>query len=365
MITKKYKQTYQPKNALEELLFTKDSIFFDIETTGFSAVKNELYLIGCGFRQKDSLCIVQFFAEKKEEQGEILTAFLSLLSNFHTILSFNGLGFDLPFLITKCHLLHIEENFDAFAYIDIFKSVSRFKNLLQLPNYKQKTLEQFLEIDRDDTKSGGELIALYQSYEKGNHEDALLSTLLLHNHDDVLNMLPLIQLMAYEKFFSGNYNIINIKEHDYTDFSGIPAKELLCSGEIKFALPKRISAKSDLAFLLAEEDHFTLSIPFYSGVLKYFYPDYKNYYYLPKEDIAVHKSVAGFVDKNFRTPAKASTCYTKKEGLFLPQPKDLFSPSFKKEYKDKTTFFLYEEKILTTDTKERQSYIHQLLQLFP
>ena len=81
--------------------------------------------------------------------------------------------------------------------------------------------------------------------------------------------------------------------------------------------------------------------------------------------MAVHKMDAGFVDKNCRTPAKASTCYTKQEGLFLPQPKDLFSPSFKKEYKDKTTFFRYEEKILTTDTKERQSYIHQLLQLFP
>ena len=62
MITRKYELAYQPKNRLEKLYFTEDSIFFDIETTGFSPVKNNLYLIGCGYRKKSSFYIVQFFA---------------------------------------------------------------------------------------------------------------------------------------------------------------------------------------------------------------------------------------------------------------------------------------------------------------
>ena len=41
MITKKDSISYQPANRLEEKYFTKNSIFFDIETTGFSAVRNE------------------------------------------------------------------------------------------------------------------------------------------------------------------------------------------------------------------------------------------------------------------------------------------------------------------------------------
>ena len=34
--------------------------------------------------------------------------------------------------------------------------------------------------------------------------------------------------------------------------------------------------------------------------LKYFYTDYKNYYYLPKEDMAIHKSVAAYVDRDHK-----------------------------------------------------------------
>ena len=364
MITRKYELAYQPKNRLEEHFFTEDSIFFDIETTGFSPIKNNLYLIGCGYRKESSFFIIQFFAEAKEEEPDILHAFLTLLSDFHTILSFNGIGFDLPFLKTKCRLLEIRESFDSFSYIDIYKSVIKYKKLLPLENYKQKTLEAFLGIKRDDLENGGELIPLYEDYAGGNHNTEILSTLLLHNHDDVLGMLPLIQLLAYEEFFSGNYTVTDIKEHDYTDFSGNSAKELLFTGTIQYALPNRISAKSELAFLLAEEKHFSLAVSLFSGTLKYFYPDYKNYYYLPKEDMAIHKSVASFVEKEFRTQAKAANCYTKKEGLFLPEIKEIFSPVFKNDYKDKLLYFLYEPDTSFKDLADCISYVNHLCTTF-
>ena len=51
---------------------------------------------------------------------------------------------------------------------------------------------------------------------------------------------------------------------------------------------------------------------------KYFYPDYKNYSYLPDEDYAIHKSCAIYVDKAHRVPARPETCYTRKTGEFLP-----------------------------------------------
>ena len=51
--------------------------------------------------------------------------------------------------------------------------------------------------------------------------------------------------------------------------------------------------------------------------------------------MAIHKSVASFVDKGYRENAKASTCYSRKEGEFLPQYHTIMNPEFKKEYKDK------------------------------
>lgn len=48
--------------------------------------------------------------------------------------------------------------------LDIFKELSPIKPLLRLENYKQKSIEAFLGIDREDKYSGGELINVYYEY---------------------------------------------------------------------------------------------------------------------------------------------------------------------------------------------------------
>ena len=73
--------------------------------------------------------------------------------------------------------------------------------------------------------------------------------------------------------------------------------------------------------------------------MKYFYSNYQDYYYLPAEDTAMHKSIATFVDKEHRIQATASNCYTRKKALFLPQWEVLFTPFFKRDYKAKEYFF--------------------------
>ena len=55
--------------------------------------------------------------------------------------------------------------------------------------------------------------------------------------------------------------------------------------------------------------------------------------------MSIHKSVAFYVDKNFRTRAKAANCYSRKTGQFLPQYTDIISPYFKIDYYDKKTYF--------------------------
>ena len=363
MITKKDSISYQPANRLEEIFFTKNSIFFDIETTGFSASRNDLYLIGCGYHDDKDFHIIQFFAENPNEQATVLNEFFSLLSHFDTILSFNGLGFDIPFLKAKCSQLHLSDPFAAFSYIDIFKSVSKYKKVLGLPNYKQKTLEAFLNVSREDEKSGGDLIPVYEDYKKFQKE-AALSLLLLHNHDDVLGMLPLIQLMAYDEFFCGNYHISAAVAHAYTDVDCNPARELMIQGTATHPFPSQLSVRKDDLFLRLAKDQFALSVPLYEGSLKYFYPDYKNYYYLPVEDMAIHKSVSVYVEKEYRTQAKASTCYTKKEGIFLPQYQELFSPAFFQKYKEKKSYFSYDPDSFSRDEKAQSTYTAHLLSHF-
>ena len=149
------------QDALTDQLFDEHSIFFDIETTGFSPANSTLYMIGCARRKSNRICIDQFFAEKPEEEAEILAAFFQMLSPYTTIITFNGVGFDIPYLKAKADHYKIPEHFRDFEYLDIFKSVSSIKFLLKLENYKQKTIESFLGLKRKDEKTGGDLIHVY------------------------------------------------------------------------------------------------------------------------------------------------------------------------------------------------------------
>ena len=81
--------------------------------------------------------------------------------------------------------------------------------------------------------------------------------------------------------------------------------------------------------LVLDLDKAKSGIPAVRGEFKHFYKDYKNYYYLPAEDVAYHKSVSEFVDKSARRQATARTAYIKKTGLFAPVfDKSLFNPDF-------------------------------------
>ena len=76
-------------------------MFFDIETTGFSPVKAIVYMIGCARRIKNRIVIDQYFAESPDDEAAVIEAFAGSLSGCSTIISFNGVGFDIPFLKNK------------------------------------------------------------------------------------------------------------------------------------------------------------------------------------------------------------------------------------------------------------------------
>jgi len=104
-------------------------------------------------------------------------------------------------------------------------------------------------------------------------------------------------------------------------------------------LPVPLSGSIPSYTLKAAENRLVISIRLYEGTLKYYYPNYKDYYYLIYEDTAIHKSVGEYVDKDAKIKATKETCYTKKTGAFLPQAEPFWSPDFKNTCKDKSCFF--------------------------
>ena len=388
-ITKKI--LYTNKSDITDALFHEDCIFFDIETTGFSPASCQLYLIGCLYKKDTDIIIEQFFAESPADEKDVLLHFMELLNRYTTIFSFNGLGFDLPFIKAKCKVLGISNDFhapasrrlkngqtedyqieehhteehhiktldywDNFQYIDIFKEINRIKPLLLLPNYKQKTIETFLGIKRDDKYTGGELISVYKEYVR-TQDPIAEELLLLHNFDDVAGMLDLLPILSYVQILNGAYEIEHAETNPYTTYERTDGLELILTLKNHCTVPKRISCAIKDYYLVMHNDITKIRIPIYEGELKYFYPNHKDYFYLPIEDMAIHKSVASFVDKEFREKAKASNCYTRKMGRFLPQYETFINPFFKKEYKDKISYFELTDEFMESNEMLQQYVEH-------
>lgn len=353
-------QLYIKQNNLTNDLFDEDCIFFDIETTGFSATSSCIYLIGCLRRDGQNLIMDQFFAETKDDEKEVLEKFIEILNEYKTIISFNGIGFDIPFIKAKCDAYGIPEKLKDFSYIDIFKLISNIKFLLKLPNYKQKTIENFLEIHRDDMFSGGELINVYDEYIR-THTSEAEDLLLLHNFEDVTGMLDLIPVLAYNQILNGSYSVKTAEIAPYTSYEGESSKEMIITLQNDYIVPKRVSYQHKDFYFTMNKDVTKVRIPIYEGELKYFYSNYKDYYYLPQEDMAIHQSVATFVDKAYREKAKASNCYNRKTSVYLPQYDTIMNPLFKKEYKDKCSFFELTEDFMSSDIMLRR-YIDHIFQ---
>ena len=361
MIHECKEEFYFTGDKLSDTLFDESAVFFDIETTGFSPVHSQIYLIGCAYRKDTQICAEQFFAESKEEEPLILSSFLELLSRFKTLISFNGIGFDIPFLKAKCEIYNQPDRFSDMNCIDIFKSVSMVKFLLKLENYKQKTIEAFLELKWEDQYSGGELINVYDRYTREpNKED--LHLLLLHNYEDIMGMPALLPVLSYVELFKGNYSIEESKICDYQGYDGITQKELLITLKNHYPVPKRVSFQYKDYYLIANDYKTSIRIPIYEGELKYFYSDYKNYYYLPEEDIALHKSVASYVDKGYRENARAANCYNRKTSRFLSQYEEIMNPVFYKEYKDSTGYFELTEDFCQSEVM-LERYVNHILKL--
>jgi len=313
-------------------------LFIDIETTGFAARSSYLYLIGCAYYLAGKWRTIQWMAEQYEQEADILKAFFEFAKLYRYLIHFNGNNFDLPFIMKKCEQHALPYTFDNFQGMDLYKRISPYKFFLKIPNCKQKTLEQFLGIERKDVFSGGELIGIYHDYVK-NPTEFSENSLLLHNSDDLKGMLQTLPILAYYDLFNQPVKARKVQANSYRDVNGHSRKELMITLTLDPPLPRQISTAVGNCYFRGNGTEAVLKIPIFEEELKYFYSNYNDYYYLPAEDVALHKSVAGFVDKDYRVHATAATCYTRKFSTYLPQWDFLFKPFFKRDYQSREIFF--------------------------
>jgi len=325
-----------------KLSLSADTLLFDIETTGLSADTSYLYLIGAICLEEGEPTLIQWFCDEYSEEKEVLSSFRDFMKQYPRLVHYNGTGFDIPYLNKKfkrhCLSYAIETEYTT----DIYKLLLPFKKHTTFPDFKQKTLEQCAGFFREDTFSGGDLTEVYAAYAgkyrlatltgKTEEADALRHVMLLHNHDDLVGLFYLYSKTKLSDFFAGALQPSIIKLEQgllYTfDFPLLPFPVSLMQNDCVFTVTEK------------ETD---LLLPFYRGELKYFFKDYKNYYYLKYEDTAVHVSVAEWVDKDAKEKCKPATAYQKKNGTFLALP---FNKPEQKEELGEYPLFYWEYKLM-------------------
>lgn len=332
--------------SVERIAPLQKMLFFDIETTGFTAKRSYIYLIGCAFFDGTSFRLIQWFAEKYEEEAKIIESFFDMTKNYTHIVHFNGNNFDIPFIRQKCEAYGLPYTFAHLTGIDLYRRIAPYKHFLKMPNCKQKSVEILLGFQRKDTYNGGNLINVYHDYVK-NPSDAAFHLLLLHNADDIRGLIQIFPVLAYYDMFNMPLRAKKVQANTYTDYFGAERQELLLKVSLPSALPAPIRFHANACYFNGEGKYGMFRVPIYQEEMKYYYAAYKDYYYLPDEDMAVHKSVGIYVDPAHRQKATAANCYTKKSGSFLPLPKKFTPesvPLFKKERKGGPCFLLLDAK---------------------
>ncbi len=288
---------YYPVNKKFDL---DKTLFFDIETTGFAPDHSQLYLIGCAHIAEGVCHLTQYFSDlgTAEDERDILESFLTFSSEFEQLVTYNGETFDLPYIEKKAGICHLP--FKKSNSFDIYKQIRIYKSLFQVPNLKLKTMEQFLGVARKDKYDGKKLISVYNEYLKTG-EQKNFNDLMLHNYEDVTALIRLLDLLSYDDFFKGRFEIADLSWKKTV---------LTAILKLEFHIHIPVNLQCPQFELSLEAERAIVRIPVIDGKIKYFYKNYKDYYYLPVEDTAIHKSLAVYVDGQNKEKARPHNCYT-------------------------------------------------------
>lgn len=256
---------------------------FDIETLGLSPSKCPIILAGLMSVYPDGFCeITQYFAESPKEEKIMLEALQTELDKFDYLITYNGKHFDLPFIKKRAEVCAVEDfyvkpyNFDLYLCVNGHSDLKKF-----LPNLKQKSVEEYMGVgvSREDEISGKESIDLYYKYlstfEKKQKAD-LKQRILLHNHDDLLQLYKILPVLKQVNIHSAlsalgfpvaglngwpQLNVCNakIKDHElniYGTYSGEP---------FLFSCYSNPEMPYDCSFTLDREFFFSLQLESIKG----------------------------------------------------------------------------------------------------
>ncbi|MBR4144949.1 MAG: ribonuclease H-like domain-containing protein [Lachnospiraceae bacterium] len=349
-------------------------LIYDIDTTSFEAANGCIFLIGVMYYQNEQLYFTQFFSESIDEEALIIEKFFDIAENYKILLSYKGESFDIPYIGKRLYALKQNELYSRFtalrsSSVDIANEIMSVKNALGFSSTKLDYLRKKCGQTVPERVSGENISRFYVEHIAASKLRKLLETTGKAKNCDLIsnyNPKPVIDDLAHIKPDSGDRFLTDIL---YRNKENIESVIYLLRLSRIFSMRKgrfdvTVDAFSDavsnehsitdnydtIHFDISSSDYrLRLPVTIVSLSLKQFYPNYKDYYYFPAEDMAVHKSIAEFAAAGSKKKATAKTAYRNVSGRFIHIPSGFAKSESNKDSNFYKTDYESEEHFLPVD----------------
>jgi len=241
----KYTQKLDKKLFGAEV-FTRDLVFFDLETTSLSlGAGNYPFLIGIGFLKNEKFVIKQFLYSEMGSENAIIDELKSYIKD-KIFVTYNGKCFDIPLL--KNRLLINSTEYPAKK-----KSVDLLYIMRRLFKYKLKkfdlqTVSACLNTARDKYSDihGSEIPRVFKDYiHFGEIQD--MKKVLYHNERDIFSLFKMLNFIEFERnsYLNDKKFILGIIEYEllskrYSLLRSINHNRFLKNDNINYKIFKNI-----------------------------------------------------------------------------------------------------------------------------
>ena len=169
---------------------SEDTLFLDLETTGLMAHRSLTAMIGILYRRNDTLRLSQWYSGDVSTERKQLDRLYQWMASFRTVVTYNGDGFDLPFLRHRAqwHGLETENEPQSVDLLPIIRRHYKKK----WPNCRLVTAEErLLGIPRcADDVPGSEAPLRFQDLREGSPLE-VITPIYTHNRRDLISLVSL------------------------------------------------------------------------------------------------------------------------------------------------------------------------------
>ena len=296
---------------------TEKSMLFDIETTGFKRETSQICLIGVIHFTGDGFEMLQAAVSDLKEEDVIINWFLEQCSKSDTLIHYYGDRFDIPFIRYRASIypecVKMLPSLDRLVSLDLQKILKPAAALFGIPDRKQISFEDYIRMNlipepnfpRDILAErcwpgGRTCVSAFLAFQKTG-ESRYLECVFGHNMEDLNGMLGLSLCLPVFQLKDGRFKT-----------------EKTVNSEAFFTWHIKTEEPIDVAFnyvfsdmkIKAEKDIVLFIIKKENGNLRLRYANYKDYLYLPGEDMVVPKSIGRFLGRGVCKAASPLQCYS-------------------------------------------------------